>query len=200
MQMQWQIKPKQGLGDLVFGLTAEEVAALAPVYGTPSPFMTHHHMVETIETTITELGPALSAEDAAALRRAAAQQARLGTQTLHGAGPTLLEYDDGRLSGVAVEPKCGPAHFEGQAVFKMSARDVLALFERANGAPGRCRSTEAAFDNLAVSLYCFSSRDARGVRVMADGDLDFRQRSVTVRAAPYQPADEMDQFVTHSFL
>ncbi|MCZ0737889.1 hypothetical protein [Phreatobacter sp. AB_2022a] len=200
MQAQWQIKPKRGLGKLVFGLSAEEVAALAPVYGTPSLFMTHHHMVEAIETTIAQLGPALSAEDAAVLRRAAEQQARLGTQVLHGTGPTLLEYDDGRLSGVTVEAKCGPAHFEGQALFTMSARDVLALFEKANGAPGRCRSTETAFDNLAVSLHGFSRRDAHGVRAMPGSDTDFAQRSVTVRAAPYQPADEMDQFVVHSFL
>lgn len=200
MQADWQIRPKQGLGKLVFGLPVEAVAALAPTYGTPSPFMTHHHMIETIETTIAQLGPALSAEDAAVLRRAAEQQARLGTQVLHGAGPTLLEYDGGRLSGVGVEAKCGPAHFESQALFAMSARDVLALFETANGAPGRCRSTETAFDNLAVSLHCFSRRDARGVHAMADRDRDFAQRSVTVRAAPYQPPDEMDQFVTHSFL
>lgn len=200
MQAHWQIKPKQGLGDLVFGLSVEAVAALAPVYGTPSPLMTHHHMVETIETTIAQLGPALSAEDAAVLRRAAQQQARLGTQVLRGAGPTLLEYDEGRLSGVGVEAKCGPAHFDGQAVFAMTARDVLVLFETANGAPGRCRSTETAFDNLAVSLHCFSRRGARGVRAMAAIDRDFAERSVTVRAAPYQPADEMDQFVIHSFL
>ena len=82
----------------------------------------------------------------------------------------------------------------------MGARDVLALFERANGAPGRCRSTETAFDHLAVSLHGFSRRGGRGVRAMADGAPDFAQRSVAVGAAPCQPADATDPFATQSFL
>ena len=86
MQAQWQIKPKRGSRDPVFGLSDEAVARLASLYGTPGSFMTHHHMVEAVETTTAEPGPALPAEDAAVPRRTARQQARLGIQGLHGCG------------------------------------------------------------------------------------------------------------------
>lgn len=199
----WRIEPMRGLGALTFGLSPADVAALANVYGSPSPLMSQAHVADDVEKVFAELGlaDAISAEDLAAIRSAAAGQAGLSTQTLFGDGPTLLEFEADRLSCVMVEPACGPVTFRGQVVFDMSAQDALRMFEAANGGPGRYRSTEAAFDALAVSLTGFSATSRDGsIRLARSEDEDFLGRSIAVRHAPYRPESEVGQFVTHSVL
>ncbi len=199
----WRIEPMRGVGALTFGLSPADVATLSDGYGAPSPLMSQAHVADDVEKVFAELGlaNAISAEDLAAIRAAAAGQAKLATQTLFGAGPTLLEFEEQRLSCVMVEPACGPATFEGRAVFDMSASDALRQFESANGGPGRYRSTEAAFDALAVSLTGFSVCSADGsIRPSSPDDEDFAGRSIAVRHAPYRPDSEIGQFVTRSFL
>ncbi|CAA2099518.1 hypothetical protein MBUL_00193 [Methylobacterium bullatum] len=202
MNPDWLAVPHIGIGRLVFGLTPEEVAAVAdPVYGAPTPLIRGGEATADVEAMIAELGPSLSAADISAMRQAAADLANLDRQNLEkDRTPILLEYRDGRLDGVTVEARHAETHVRNERVFSLDAREVLRLFERANGAPGRFRSTEAAFDNLAVSLFAFSRVSPDGkVRVVREDDPDFTGRSVTLRRAPYRPANEMDQFVTASF-
>ena len=150
---------------------------------------------------IAELGSTLSAADISAMKQAVRDLAGLDRQNLEkDRTPILLEYRDGRLDGVTVEARHAETQFRNERIFSLDAREVLRLFERANGAPGRFRSTEAAFDNLAVSLFAFSRVSPHGtVQVLREDDPDFAGRSVTLRRKPYRPANEMDQFVTASF-
>jgi hypothetical protein len=60
--------------------------------------------------------------------------------------------------------------------------------------PSRSPST------IAISLHCFSATSQGQVRPMSETEPDFQDRVVTVRKEPYSPANELDQFVTHSFL
>lgn len=201
MNADWLISPHHGVGRLTFGLSPQAVAAMASVYGEPSSLMSQAHVAADVEAVIAEQGASMSQETIAAIRRAAQGLSNLSTQNLTKEGvPILLEYRDDRLDGVTVEARHGQAHYDGKPVFTLGAREVLALFESANGGPGRYRSSEAAFDNIAVSLYNFSTTSLLGeVRALSQADVDFRSRSVTLRRQPYRPADELDQFVTFSF-
>ncbi|KQP15790.1 hypothetical protein ASF26_16085 [Methylobacterium sp. Leaf93] len=202
MNPDWRVVPHIGIGRLVFGLTPEKVAAVAdPVYGVPTPLIRGAAAAADTEGLIAQLGPSLSAADISAIRQAAIDLASLDRQNLEkDRTPILLEYRDGRLDGVTVEARHAETQFRNERIFSLKAREVLRLFERANGAPGRFRSTEAAFDNLAVSLFAFSRVSPDGkVLVLRADDPDFAERSVTLRRTPYRPANEMDQFVTASF-
>ncbi|MFD1301420.1 hypothetical protein [Methylobacterium marchantiae] len=202
MNPDWEVVPDTGIGRLLFGLTPEEVAAVAdPVYGAPSPLIRGAEAAADVDAMIAQLGPSLSVADISAMRQAATDLASLDRQNLEkDRTPILLEYRDGRLDGVTVEARHAETHFRNERIFSLKAREVLRLFERANGTPGRFRSNEAVFDNLAVSLFAFSRVSPQGkVQVARDDDLDFAERSVTLRRAPYRPANEMDQFITASF-
>ncbi|TXN25231.1 hypothetical protein [Methylobacterium sp. WL19] len=202
MNPDWLVAPRIGIGRLVFGLTPEEVAAVAdPVYGAPSPLIRGAQAAADVDAMIAKLGPSLSAADISAMRQAATDLVSLDRQNLEkDRTPILLEYRDGRLDGVTVEARHAETHFRNERIFTLKAREVLRLFERANGAPGRFRSTEAAFDNLAVSLFSFSRVSPDGkVQAVREDDPDFTGRSVTLRREPYRPANEMDRFVTASF-
>lgn len=200
METDWLLSPHQGIGRLTFGLSPQEVAALSAVYGAPGPLMSQEHVAADIEAVIAQLGD-IPAGDIAAMRQAAQEVANLATQTLEGHAPVLLEYRDRRLDGVSVAAGHQHTHYQGLHVFALGAQDVLALFERANGAPGRYRSTEAAFDHIAVSLHGFSATSARReIRATAATEREFRERAITLRSEPYRPSDEMDQFTSFSFL
>ena len=201
MDADWKLEPRRGLGRLTFGLSPEEVAALAPIYGKPSPVHSHAHVAADLERVLATTGAAMSPKDLAEARKAAADLANFATQNLQGTPLVLLEYRDLKLAGVACEQKSGGAHVEGRSLSGMTSRDVLALFERANGGPGRYRSTEAAFDGLAASLHAFCNTSRTGATRFLDArDEDFKERSVTLRREPYRPENEMDQFFTRSVL
>lgn len=174
---------------------------MATLYGKPSPLMPGAASASDVEEVIAQLGASMPEETIAILRQTSRELENFATQNLtKGRIPVLLEYRDGRLDGVTVEAGHAEARFEGERIFALGAQDVLTLFERANGAPGRYRSTEAAFDNIAVSLFCFSILSPTGeVRAMPDDSSDFKRRSVTLRREPYKPAHEQDQFVTFAF-
>lgn len=174
---------------------------MASVYGKPGALKSYAAVASDAEEVIAQCGATMSAETIAATRLAAREVANLATQNLtKGQTPILLEYRDGHLDGVTVEARHREASFESQLLFSLDALEVLRLFERANGAPGRYRCEEAAFDNIAVSLYRFSTTSSKGeVRANPAADPGFSARSVTLRSKPYRPADELDQFVTLSF-
>ncbi|WP_407352501.1 hypothetical protein [Luteimonas sp. R10] len=200
MDKDWLIAPGQGIGRLTFGLSPEEVAALADLYGKPSPLMSQAGVASDLEEVIAQMEGSLPAEIIEDMRRNAQSMADLDTQSLLGHATVLLEYRDRRLDAVSVEARHEKAHYEDKPVFTLDAREVLALFEKANGAPGRYRSVEAAFDNLAVSLHCFSTTSPQhGIRAMPEAEPDFQQRAVTLRRVPYRPENELDQFVAYSF-
>ncbi|WP_428152857.1 hypothetical protein [Brevundimonas sp.] len=143
----------------------------------------------------------VSEDDIAALRQAIGEQEDVDRQNLEmNETAVLLEYRSGGLDGVTVEARHIETQFANARIFSMAASDVLRICQRANGGPGRYRSNEAAFDNIAVSLYAFSQVSERGeVQAATRNDRDFRARSLTLRCEPYMPADELDQFVSASF-
>jgi hypothetical protein len=92
-----------------------------------------------------------------------------------------------------------PLFVGGSDIFSLRALEPMALLERLNESPGRYADTEAAFDNLAISLQGFCVTDpAAGVRTLDEADERFQERTVTLRPSPYLPEGEMDRFILHS--
>lgn len=203
MSADWLVEPKVGIGRLEFGLSPDEVAALADVYGSPGPLMKPVGAadLDALFRDLPAMADYVSEEDIAALRQAMGGQEDVDRQNLEmNETPILLEYRSGRLDGVTVEARHIETQFANARIFSMAASDVLRICQRANGGPGRFRSNEAAFDNIAVSLYAFSHVSERSeVRAATRNDPDFHARSLTLRREPYMPADALDQFVRASF-
>ena len=203
MSADWLVEPKVGIGRLEFGLSPDEVAALADGYGSPGPLMKPVGAadLDAMFRNMPAMAEYVSEEDIAALRQAMGEQEDVDRQTLEmNETPILLEYRSGRLDGVTVEARHIETQFANARIFSMAASEVLRICQLANGGPGRYRSNEAAFDNLAVSLYAFSHVSERGeVRAATRTDPDFHARSLTLRREPYMPSEELDQFVRESF-
>ena len=137
MSADWLVKPKVGIGRLEFGLSPDEVAALADVYGSPGPLMKPVGAAD-LDAPVRAL-PAMAAyvseEDIAALRQAMGGQADFDQQNLEmNETPILLEYRVGRLDGVTVEARHIETQFANARIFSMAASEVLRICQRQWGA------------------------------------------------------------------
>ena len=74
----------------------------------------------------------------------------------------------------------------GVELFTIEPGSLLTTLEIQNREPGRYRSSEAAFDHLAISLYGFSILGEDGkIEVLSAVDPRAEDRSITLRASPY---------------
>lgn len=196
----WTIRPRQGLGRLEFGMSPAQVDALSDVYGAVSGRGDDRAADALLHETLEMFGGAMSPEEKDALLAAYAESgpsAEAVTETRGDPG-VILGYEAGHL--VHIMPAIGqrPLLLDGRDLLSLSAAEALTLLELRNGGPGRYADTEAAFDNLAISVEGFSlALGDEGVRTLAETDARFRQRTVTVRRHPYLAEDAMDRFVTH---
>lgn len=199
----WILRPRQGVGRLEFGMSAVQVDALSDVYGAVSGRGNDRASDALLRETLEMFGGAMSSEDQAALLAAygaSGPSADAVTETRGDPG-LVLGYEGDRL--IQIMPASGqrPLLLDGRDVFSLSAAEALTLLELSNGGPGRYADTEAAFDNLAVSVEGFSlAQGVDGVRALGETDARFHRRTVTVRERPYRPELEMDRFVTHQFV
>jgi hypothetical protein len=121
------------------------------------------------------------------------------TETRGNPGP-ILGYQAERLAEIMPAQNQRPL-FLGKDILSLGALGALALLERLDGGPARYAATEAAFDNLAMSVdgFCIAE-PITGVRMLDEADERFAGRTVTLRAEPYLPVGKMDRFVVHSVL
>jgi hypothetical protein len=114
-------------------------------------------------------------------------------------GDLVLRYEADRLCEIMPAGPRHPLFLDGRDVFALRGVAPLELLERLNASPGRYSDTEAAFDNLAISVNGFSVSDSTaGVLALDDSDERFRERTVTLREDPYLPQQEMHRYVLHS--
>ncbi|CCH07007.1 hypothetical protein SB816_05645 [Achromobacter sp. SIMBA_011] len=153
--------------------------------------------------TLEKCGAAMSNEEKQALISLYTQNgpsADIVTETRGNPG-LILGYQDDRLAEIMPAQNQRPLFLDGKDVLSIGALESLALLERLNGGPGRYAATEAAFDNLAMSVDGFCVADPiTVVRMLDEADKRFAGRTVTLRAEPYLPEGEMDRFVIHSVL
>ncbi|MGU3502823.1 hypothetical protein [Mycobacterium sp. C31M] len=192
MSADWTVRPRKGLGKLLFGMSPAEVDALSDTYGAVTGRMSDAISEDILLDTLEKFGDALSEQEKQALIAAHAEvsPALAGSVTeTRGEPGLILRYDDDRL--IEIMPARGqrPLFIDGVDWFSLGAREALTLLERLNGAPGRYTGLEAAFDNLAVSVDGCSVTDATGVHPLGESDERFQERTVMLRAEPYLPDD-----------
>lgn len=196
----WTVRPRVGVGRLVFGMSAAEVNALSDVYGTVAGRGNDRASAALLLETLEMFGGAMSSEEKAALVAAYAEggpDADAVTETRDETG-LVLSYDGDRLVGIMSTLAHRPLLIDGRDLRAMGARDALALLERLNGDPGRYADSEAAFDALALSVDGLSIVDDRQrVRTIDPTDERFARRTVTVLPHPFPPEDRRDGALIH---
>lgn len=199
----WTVFPGKGLGRLKFGMSAAQVNALSGTYGAVTGRGNDRVPDDILHDTLEKFGAAMSNEEKQALISLYTQNgpsADIVTETRGNPG-LILGYQDDRLAEIMPAQNQRPLFLDGKDVLSIGALESLALLERLNGGPGRYAATEAAFDNLAMSVDGFCVADPiTGVRMLDEADKRFAGRTVTLRAEHYLPEGEMDRFVIHSVL
>jgi hypothetical protein len=182
----WTIRPRQGLGRLEFGMSPAQVDALSVTYGTVTGRAADRVPDDILRETLKMFGDALSNDEKQALIAEYADNGPPADSVTETRGDLVLRYQADRLCEIMPAGQPHPLFLAGRNLFALRGLEPLALLERLNGSPGRYADTEAAFDNLAISVNGFTVRDlAFGVQALDDSDERFRERTATLREVPY---------------
>ena len=171
-------------------MSPAQVDALADVYGAVTGRGSAAVSDELLRETLEKFGDAMSEDEKQDFLAVYAQMGPSADSVTETRGDPglVLGYRAGRL--VEIMPARGqrPLVLDGKDLLSCGAREALALLERLNGGPGRYAGTEAAFDELAISVDGFSVTDRSvGVRTPEEHDERFQGRTVTLRPQPYLP-------------
>ncbi|MGV0804717.1 hypothetical protein [Mycolicibacterium setense] len=200
-QADWTVFPCKGLGKLEFGMSPARVDALSDTYGAVSGRGNDRIPDDVLRDTLAIFGGEMTEEEKQALIAAYAESGPgpdSVTET-RGEPGLVLRYQADRLVEIMPAQKQRPLFLDGTDIFALRGLEPLALLERLNEGPGRYADTEAAFDNLAISVDGFCVTDpATGVRALDEPDERFQGRTVTLLPSPYLPAGEMHRFILHS--
>jgi hypothetical protein len=199
MDNEWTIKPKVGFGLISFGMDTNQVAAFSSVYGPLETVTEDADQALGLDDTLAFFSQFASQEDIAAVRGAIEDKAaQRGRQEIFNNGRVFVIYEADRVVSIMASSRESRTNFKDISVFDTAAVDVLRLFEKANGAPGRYRSTQAAFDHIGVSLDAFSLVESGKVQALTASDERFPERTIEVRKEAYISPEEAGSFVVHS--
>jgi len=200
MDLDWTVSPRTGLGRLVFGMSTAEVEALSGVYGAGTGPIADRIPDDILRDTLEKFGSAMTDEEKQALIAMYAEIGPSAARTIETRGEPglVLAYEADRLDEIMTAKGHHPLFLDGQDLLSLDGRQALTLLERLNGGPGRYAGTAAMFDELAIAVVGFSDTDGTDVTILAGADDSFRERTVTLRPRPYQPAGEDIDFITHS--
>ncbi|MCF6389088.1 hypothetical protein L2K20_19095 [Mycobacterium sp. MBM] len=199
----WTVLPRKGLGRLLFGMSPTQVDALSDTYGAVTGRGSDRVPDDVLLDTLETFGDALSEEEKQALIATYMESGPAADSVTETRGdPSLvLGYTADRLVEIMPVRQQRPLFLDGKDFFALREWEPLALLERLNGGPGRYANTEAAFDDLAISVDGFCVADpVAGVRVLGKDDERFQARTVTLRPEPYLPEGEMDRFIIHQVI
>jgi hypothetical protein len=203
MNRYWTIRPTRSLGPIEFGMTPAQTAKFSDVYGKAELAPSGAATESTLDEMLAQFSEFFSAEDLEAAKAELAKQPpaiemRLEIYPNKGLS---LEYSRNSLSVIQIMAEADLTNLDNVEVLKGNSSEVLRLLELKNGAPGLFRSTQALFENAAVSLDNFSSLESGGkVRLIQNSDKRFADRNIELRAQAYLPEDEKAQFVSVSLL
>lgn len=200
MDNEWTIKPKNGFGPITFGMTPADVATISKVYGSLDTVTEDADLTANMDDTFALFAEFASEEDIAAVRSAVEEKAsKKGRQEIYDNGRIFIIYEAGRVVSVMTASREERTNLSDVSVYDLTGLELLQLLEKANGAPGRYRSTGAAFDNIAVVTDAFSIVNNGKVTPLAKSDERYAERTIEVRAEPYNPPDEAESWMMHSF-
>ena len=197
----WTIRPREGLGRLEFGMSPAQVDSLSATYGTITGRGADRAADDLLRETLEMFGDAMSDDEKKAFIAEYADNGPLADSVTEIRGDLVLRYEADRLCEIMPAGPRHPLFLDGRDVFALRGLEPLEMLERLNESPGRYADTEAAFDNLAISVNGFSVSDsAAGVLALNDSDERFRERTATLREVPYLPEQEMQRYVQYSLL
>ncbi|MGV0812837.1 hypothetical protein ABQF34_12830 [Mycolicibacterium boenickei] len=203
LEADWTVFPCKGLGKLEFGMSAAQVDTLSDTYGAVTGRTIDRIPDDILRDTLATFGDAMSEEEKHALIAVYAESAQSADSVTETRGDPglILSYQADRLVEIMPARKQRPLFLDGRDIFALRELEPLALLERLNESPGRYADTEAAFDNLAISLdgFCVTDPDT-GVRTLEETDERFQERTVALRQSPYVSEREIDRFIIHSFI
>jgi len=183
----WTVHPRSGLGRLEFGMSPAQVDALSAIYGVITDRGADRVADEMLRETLAMFGDAMSEDEKQAFIAEYTGSGPSADSVTETRGDLVLRYEADRLCEIMPAHPRRPLFLDGSDLFALAGLDVLRLLERYNQGPGRYADTEAAFDELAISVHGFSVHDsAAGVLALDDSDERFRQRTVMLRGIPYE--------------
>ncbi|MDO3400881.1 hypothetical protein QWI29_12640 [Mycolicibacterium neoaurum] len=183
----WTVHPLSGLGRLEFGMSPAQVDALSAIYGVITGRGADRVADEMLRETLAMFGDAMSEDEKQAFIAEYTDSGPSADSVTETRGDLVLRYEADRLCEIMPAHPRRPLFLDGSDLFALAGLDVLRLLERCNQGPGRYADTEAAFDELAISVHGFSVHDsASGVLALDDSDERFRQRTVMLRGIPYE--------------
>lgn len=192
----WTIRPREGLGRLEFGMSPAQVDSLSATYGAITGRGADRATDDLLRETLEMFGDAMSDDEKRAFIAEYADLGPSADSVTEIRGDLVLTYEADRLCEIMPAGPRHPMFLDGEDVFALRGLEPLELLERLNGSPGRYADTEAAFDNLAISVVGFGVCDATtGVLALDDTDERFRDRTATLREVPYLPEQEMHRYV-----
>lgn len=195
----WTIRPREGLGRLEFGMSPTQVDELSATYGTVTGRAADRIPADFLHETLKMFGDAMSDDEKQALTAEYADNGPPADSVTETRGDLVLRYEADRLCEIMAATPRQPLFLAGRNLFALQGLEHLALLEGLNESPGRYADTEAAFDNLAISVSGFSVRDSNsGVLVLKDSDARFLERTVTLREVPYAPEEGLHRYVLFS--
>lgn len=195
----WTIRPREGLGRLEFGMSPARVDSLSATYGTITGRGADRVADDMLRETLAMFGDAMSDDEKQAFIAAYTDNGPPADSVTETRGALVLRYEADRLCEIMPAGPRHPLFLDGRDVFALRGLEPLELLERLNEGPGRYADTEAAFDDLAISVNGFGVSDSTaGVLALDDSDERFRERTVTLREVPYLPEQEMHRYVMHS--
>jgi len=197
----WTIRPREGLGRLEFGMSPAQVDSLSATYGTITGRGADRVADDLLRETLAMFGDAMSDDEKKAFIAEYADNGPPADSVTEIRGDLVLRYEADRLCEIMPAGPRHPLFLDGRDVFALRGLEPLEMLERLNESPGRYADTEAAFDNLAISVNGFSiSYSTAGVLALDDSDERFRERTATLREVPYLPEQEMQRYVQYSLL
>jgi len=195
----WTIRPREGLGRLEFGMSPAQVDLLSATYGTITGRGADRVADDMLRETLEMFGDAMSDDEKQAFIAEYADNGPPADSVSETRGALVLRYEADRLCEIMPAGPRRPLFLDGRDVFAPRGLEPLELLERLNGGPGRYLDTEAAFDNLAISVSGFGVSDATtGVLPLGESDERFQERTATLREVPYLPEQEVHRYVLHS--
>jgi hypothetical protein len=182
-------------------MSPAQVDSLSATYGTVTGRGADRVADDLLRETLAMFGDAMSDDEKQAFIAEYADNGPAADGVTETRGDLVLRYEADRLCEIMPAGPRHPLFLDGSDVFALRGVAPLELLERLNASPGRYSDTEAAFDNLAISVNGFSVSDSTaGVLALDDSDERFRERTVTLREDPYLPEHEMHRYVLHSLL
>ena len=182
-------------------MSPAQVDSLSATYGTVTGRGADRVADDMLRETLAMFGDAMSDDEKQAFIAEYADNGPPAVSVTETRGALVLRFEADRLCEIMPAGPRHPLFLDGRDVFALRGLEPLEMLERLNESPGRYADTEAAFDNLAISVNGFSiSYSTAGVLALDDSDERFRERTATLREVPYLSEQEMQRYAQYSLL